>query len=123
MASNTQHTVTGDFFDGIRAAFFTDAAEPADAEPEITAEDVPLSEWADNRAALGLGGHDTGDFVNLGPDQSGLPDWRTPVVEQVEFSAVDEYEEERRHAGVPDLNDFGLPARAQRVNASPWRAV
>ena len=59
----------------------------------------------------------------LGDDQSGLPDWRTPQPEQVEFTEMDRYTEDREAAGVPNLNDFGTVQREYRVNPSPFRIV
>jgi hypothetical protein len=125
---STQHTVTGDFFDGIRTAFFTDAAAEAAAEPAApSAEDInalSLDDYAGQREALGVR-HQASDIIGLSEtdDRSGFPSWRTPQPEQVEFTEMDRYTEDREAAGVPNLNDFGLPARTQRNNASPWRAV
>jgi hypothetical protein len=125
---STQHTVTGDFFDGIRTAFFTDAAAEAAAEPAApSAEDInalSLDDYAGQREALGVR-HQASDIIGLSEtdDRSGFPSWRTPQPEQIEFTEMDRYSEDREVAGVPNLNDFGLPARTQRNNASTWRAV
>jgi hypothetical protein len=114
---------------GPRTSASTEPPAPAEppVEPEgLSAEDVPLSEWSDNRAALGIR-HQDSDFIGLSSDDddgSGFPSWRTPVVEQVEFTEMDEYAEPRQASGVLDASDFfGVPQREPRSNASPWSVV
>lgn len=104
--------------DAFNAEASAAAEPPAPAEPDVS--QLSLDEFGEQRAALGI---KSAEFIGLGPDQSGLPDWRTPVVEQVEITEMDEYGESRKASGIPDLNDFGLPTRTLRNNASPWRAV
>lgn len=110
----------------VREHFFA-TAEP-EPEPGLTAGDIDalsVDDFAGQREALGIR-HQAGDFIGLSSNDdsgSGFPDYRTPVVEQVEFTEMDAWREERTAAGVPNLNDFGLPARNPRSNASPWQAV
>ena len=127
---STQHTVTGDFFDGIRTAFFTDAAAEAEAEPAVpSAEDInalSLDDYAGRREALGIR-HQASDIIGLSEtdDRSGFPSWRFPTMpEQVAFSEMDRYAEERGAAGIRNASSvFGVDAPQPRVNASPWQAV
>ena len=126
MATNTHSTASTDWWTSIRTTAFFDAAAGQEPEPEqLDPADVELADWSEHRAEMGLGSYDgSGDFVNLGADQSGLPDWRRPTMpEQVEFTDLDRHAEDRAAAGIPDLNDFGLPAGNPRSNASPWQAV
>ena len=120
-----RHTVTGDFMDSIRAHFT--AAEAAAEPAGPSAEDVPLSDWAANRAALGIR-HQDSDFLGISSnddDGSGFPSWRTPVVEQVEFTEMDEFSAQRRELGIKkDASDFfGVAPRTPRSNASPWSVI
>lgn len=115
-----QHTVTGDFFDGIRAAFFTDA-EP-EAEPVVTADDIPLDAWATRRGELGLGGKDT-DFIGIDDEvsASGMPDWRHPAYEEVVISAMDHYADEREELGIKTASAvFGAAPAQPRTHSSPY---
>jgi hypothetical protein len=119
----TQHTVTGDFFDGIRTAFFTDAASEAAAEPAAPdAVAIELSDWADNRAALGIR-HQDSDFIGLSEtdDRSGFPSWRTQQPEQIEFTEMDHYAEERTAAGIKTASAvFGAAPAQPRTHSSPY---
>jgi hypothetical protein len=125
MASNDRsivHTVTGDFMDSIRENFFAAVEPDPEPAPGLSAENVPLDQWAEKRAELGLGGHNS-NFIGI-DDQisaSGMPDWRTPVVEEAQFSAMDEYAAQRKELGVRDASAvFGASPVQPRVNASPW---
>lgn len=126
---STQHTVTGDFFDGIRTAFFTDAAEPG-PEPEfapgITAADIDdmgLDEFGERRASMGIR-HQAGDFIGLSTDDddgSGFPDYRRPAFEEVVISAMDEYSAQRKELGVRDASViFGASPAQPRTHSSPY---
>jgi hypothetical protein len=103
------------------------STEPAPAEPPaepegLSAEDVPLSEWADNRAAFGVR-HQDSDFLGISADddRSGFPSWRTPVVEQVEFTEMDHYVEERAAAGIKDTTVLsGATPATPRTHSSPY---
>jgi hypothetical protein len=115
-------------WDAIRKSFDAAAGTEPEAPPAgPTAESIDalsLDDYAGQREQLGIR-HQESDFLGISADddRSGFPSWRTPVVEQVEFTEMDTWREERTAAGVPDLNDFDLPTRTQRVNASSWRAV
>ena len=115
---------------GPRASADPGPAAPAEPPAEPTApsaEDInalSLDDYAGQREALGIR-HQASDIIGLSEtdDRSGFPSWRTPQPEQVEFTEMDRYTEDREAAGVPNLNDFGTAQREYRVNASPWRAV
>lgn len=118
------HTVTGDFMDSIRENFFAAVEPEPEAAPGLSAEDIDdmsLDEFGERREVIGIR-HQASDFIGLSEtdDGSGFPSWRHPTYEEVVISPMDTWREERTAAGVPNLNDFGLPARPQRVNASPW---
>jgi hypothetical protein len=119
---STQHTVTGDFFDGIRTAFFTDAA----AEPAApSAEDInalSLDDYAGQREALGIR-HQASDIIGLSEtdDRSGFPSWRTPQPEQIEFTDMDRYSEDREAAGIKTASSvFGVAPAQPRTHSSPY---
>lgn len=112
---------TKDWWTSIRqTAFF--AAEQVEAEPVVTADDIPLDQWRARRTELGLGGHDTGDWIGIDGDQaSGLPDWRDHQVQpEPEQSDLDRHRIERDGL-VPDASDVfqAAPPRPRR-NTSPW---
>lgn len=103
---------TNEYWQTVRAHFDAEAsaAEQA-AEPKLTAEDVPLSEWGAARSALNI--HDSGELVGIGT-------WRYPQQpEQVEFSAMDEYTTERAAAGIPEAPQASCGDT--RVNPSAYR--
>ena len=97
------------------------AEPPAAEEPDVAG--LSLDEFGQQREQLGIRQANS-DFIGLSSDdddRSGFPSWRTPTMpEQVEFTDLDHHAEAREAAGIPNLNDFGLPARSQRVNSSPW---
>jgi hypothetical protein len=127
--STQRSTPSGDFMNVIRQHFAAEAAaaEAAAASAAPDAATIEMSAWAENRAALGLGGHDdSGDFIGVDQDQaSGLPDWRRPVsFEEVIISEMDEYAAQRKELGVRDASAvFGAAPATPRVNVSPWHAV
>lgn len=102
-------------------------ADFAGAEPEPpagpSAEDIAgmgMNEFGEQRAALNI--RVAGDVfqADTSDPSGGLPDYRHPVHQVREPTAMDTWREERTAAGVPNLNDFGLPARTARSNPSPW---
>jgi hypothetical protein len=120
-------------WDLIRASF--DAAAGTEPEAELPAgltgpstEDISglkLADFGEQREQLGIR-HQESDFLGISADddRSGFPSWRTPVVEQVEFTEMDHYAEERAVAGIRDASDiFGAEPAQPRVNASPWSVV
>ena len=116
--------VTAYPWDEVRAHFDAAAASAeTDAEPEhLDPADVAMSEWSEHRAEMGLGGHDTGDWIGLSDDRSGMPDWRHPVQpEQVEPTDLDRHITVRAAAGIKTASSvFGATAPQPRSNASPW---
>lgn len=122
----TLNTESGSWWETTRAAFFTDAAVEPEAEHEVTADDInglSLDDYAGQRFALGIRQKTNSDFIGVDDDQvSGMPDWRTPVVEQVEFIEMDEYAAQRRELGIKkEASDFfGVAPRQARSNSSPW---
>lgn len=112
-----------DWWTNIRSTAFFAAAE-AEAEAEtVDPAAIELAEWAEHRAELGLGSHDTGDWVGLGEDRSGLPDWRQPVEQpEPQLSAMDEYAGgERAAAGIKTASDvFGVSPPRPRTHSSPY---
>jgi hypothetical protein len=123
---STKHTVTGDFFDTIRQSFDDAAAAEAAAEPAApSAEDInglSLDDYAGQREQLGIR-HQASDFIGLSEtdDRSGFPSWRTQQPEQIEFTEMDHYAEERTAAGIKTASAvFGAAPAQPRVNASPW---
>jgi hypothetical protein len=114
------------YWSGITEHFNAEAeAASVAATAPPSADDIDglsLDAFGEQRAALGIR-HQDSDFIGLSEtdDQSGFPSWRNPVQVPAEQTELDTWaREERTAAGVPDLNDFGLPPRTQRVNASPW---
>lgn len=116
------------YWDEIRRSFDAAAAvAEAAAEPAVPdAAAIELSDWADNRAGLGIR-HQDSDFIGLSADDdvSGFPSWRSSAMpEQVEFSELDRYAEERAAAGIRNASSvFGVDAPQPRQNASPWSVV
>ena len=85
------------WWSGIRTTSFFAYAEP---EPEpLSADDIPLDQWAEHRSEFGLG---DSDWIDQGEDRSGMPSWQHPVQpEQPEQSALDQYLEDARRRAYP----------------------
>lgn len=117
----SRDTTSVDWWTSIRTTAFFAAAE-TEPEPELTADDIPLDQWSARRGELGLGGHDTGDFIGVDLDRaSGLPSWRDhPVQPEPELSDLDRHRIEREGV-IPDASDVfqAAPPRPRR-NSSPW---
>ena len=114
---------TKEWWTAIRQTAFFAAAEQSEPEPEpVDPAAIELAEWGARRGELGLGGYDS-DFIGI-DNGGGLPDWRTPVVEEVQFSAMDKYAAQRKELGVRDASaEFGASPAQPRVNRSSWSVV
>lgn len=115
------------WWEGIRQTpFFTPEPAP-EPEPVLDPADVPLSDWAENRSALGIR-HQAGEFFGLSTNDasgSGFPDWREgPVQVEQEPSELEAYSAERAAAGIRSASSvFGVYQRDPRSNSSPWSVV
>jgi hypothetical protein len=110
-----------DWWTGIRAHFAAAALAAEAVAPQLTADDVPMDQWAENREALGIH-HQSGDIIGLSEtdDRSGFPSWREhrDQAEVPEPTAMDEYAATR--TAYTSSSVFGCPAPTPRRNTSPW---
>jgi hypothetical protein len=112
-----------DWWTSIRATAFFATAEPAEAELDaVDPVTIELADWAEHREELGLGSHDTGDFIGLGDDRSGLPSWRHSIEQpDPELTPMDTYAAERASAGIRSASCVFQASQPQpRTHSSPW---
>lgn len=89
------------------------AETPPEPEPQLSPEDVALSDWEENRAQLGI--PDSSDFIGIGPWQP------AERYEHHEETELEKYAKERTQLGVKDAPQSS--AGNVRANPSPYRIV